>query len=43
VFDSHSFPADSMDEHVAIGGRYFDLHDTTSICTACLVDTLDLK
>jgi hypothetical protein len=27
-FDSHSFPEGSMDEHVAIGGRYFDLHDT---------------
>lgn len=28
-FDDHSFPAGSMDDHVAIGGRYFDLHDTT--------------
>lgn len=28
-FDSHSFPPGSMDEHVAIGGRYFDLRDTT--------------
>jgi hypothetical protein len=29
VFDRDSFPAGSMDDHVAIGGRYFDLHDTT--------------
>lgn len=29
VFDEQSFPAGSMDEHVAIGGRYFALHDTT--------------
>lgn len=29
VFDKDSFPAGSMDEHVAIGGRYFDLRDTT--------------
>ena len=29
VFDDRSFPEGSMDEHVAIGGRYFDLHDTT--------------
>jgi hypothetical protein len=29
AFDAHSFPEGSMDEHVAIGGRYFDLHDTT--------------
>jgi rRNA maturation endonuclease Nob1 len=28
-FDANSFPAGSMDEHVAIGGRYFDLRDTT--------------
>lgn len=28
-FDPHSFPEGSMDDHVAIGGRYFDLHDTT--------------
>lgn len=28
-FNSHSFPEGSMDEHVAVGGRYFDLHDTT--------------
>lgn len=28
-FDAHSFPKGSMDEHVAIGGRYFDLDDTT--------------
>jgi hypothetical protein len=28
-FDGHSFPPGSMDEHVAIGGRYFDLRDTT--------------
>ena len=27
-FDSHSFPPGSMDEHVAIGGRFFDLRDT---------------
>ncbi len=27
-FDSHSFPPGSMDEHVAIGGRFFDLSDT---------------
>jgi hypothetical protein len=29
VFDEQSFPDGSMDEHVAIGGRYFDLRDTT--------------
>jgi hypothetical protein len=29
IFDENSFPAGSMDEHVAIGGRYFDLEDTT--------------
>lgn len=29
VFDEDSFPAGSMDDHVAIGGRYFDLQDTT--------------
>jgi len=29
VFDRHSFPKGSMDDHVAIGGRYFDLRDTT--------------
>jgi hypothetical protein len=28
-FNAHSFPQGSMDEHVAIGGRYFDLDDTT--------------
>lgn len=28
-FDDDSFPEGSMDEHVRIGGRYFDLHDTT--------------
>ncbi len=29
AFDGDSFPAGSMDDHVAIGGRYFDLQDTT--------------
>lgn len=29
VFDQHSFPEGSMDDHVAIGGRYFDLRDTS--------------
>ncbi|MCD9085476.1 hypothetical protein [Stenotrophomonas sp. SY1] len=29
MFDPDSFPTGSMDEHVAIGGRYFDLRDTT--------------
>jgi hypothetical protein len=29
VFDEQSFPKGSMDDHVAIGGRYFDLRDTT--------------
>ena len=28
AFDAHSFPPGSMDEHVAIGGRHFDLEDT---------------
>lgn len=28
AFDSHSFPAGSMDDHVAIGGKYFNLKDT---------------
>lgn len=27
-FDSHSFPPGSMDDHVAIGGKYFNLKDT---------------
>jgi hypothetical protein len=29
VFDDKSFPKGSMDEHVAVGGQYFALHDTT--------------
>jgi hypothetical protein len=29
VFDDKSFPPGSMDDHVAIGSTYFDLHDTT--------------
>ena len=29
VFDRDSFPPGSMDDHVAIGGEYFNLHDTT--------------
>lgn len=29
IFDENSFPAGSMDDHVAIGGRYFNLNDTT--------------
>lgn len=29
LFDEQSFPAGSMDEHVAIGGRYFDIGDST--------------
>ncbi len=29
VFDRASFPPGSMDDHVAIGGEYFNLHDTT--------------
>jgi hypothetical protein len=29
LFDKDSFPPGSMDDHVAIGGRYFDVHDTT--------------
>lgn len=28
VFDEDSFPQGSMDDHVAIGGTYFDLHNT---------------
>lgn len=28
-FDADSFPPGTMDEHVAIGGKYFDLGDTT--------------
>ncbi|WP_129643070.1 SRPBCC family protein [Peristeroidobacter agariperforans] len=28
-FDEQSFPPGAMDEHVAIGGRYFDIGDTT--------------
>jgi len=28
VFNKNSFPKGSMDDHVAIGGTYFDLHDT---------------
>ncbi|MGL6159829.1 hypothetical protein [Microbulbifer sp.] len=29
VFDKNSFPKGSMDDHVAIGGKYFDLHNTS--------------
>lgn len=29
VFDGESFPPGSMDDHVAIGGEYFNLQDTT--------------
>jgi hypothetical protein len=29
IFDEHSFPKGSMDEHVAIGGEFFDLKDTS--------------
>ena len=29
IFNKDSFPAGSMDDHVAIGGEYFDLNDTT--------------
>jgi hypothetical protein len=29
IFDENSFPKGSMDDHVAIGGRYFDLFDTS--------------
>jgi hypothetical protein len=29
VFDQRSFPKGSMDDHVAIGGKYFDLHNTS--------------
>jgi hypothetical protein len=28
AFGEHAFPPGSMDDHVAIGGRYFDLRDT---------------
>ena len=28
AFDSHSFPPGSMDDHVAIGGKFFNLKDT---------------
>lgn len=34
VFDDQSFPKGSMDDHVAIGGRYFDLGDTTFLLHA---------
>lgn len=33
LFDAGSFPKGSMDDHVAIGGRYFDLHDTSFTLT----------
>ncbi len=29
VFDEESFPEGAMDKHVEIGGRYFDISDTT--------------
>lgn len=29
AFNDHSFPKGTMDEHVEIGGKYFDLKDTT--------------
>jgi hypothetical protein len=33
LFDANSFPPGSMDEHVEIGGRYFDLDDTSYTLT----------
>lgn len=32
-FDANSFPPGSMDEHVVIGGEYFDLNETTYTLT----------
>ena len=32
-FDSDSFPPGSMDDHVIIGGKYFDLNDTSYTLT----------
>lgn len=32
-FDAASFPEGSLDDHVKIGGRFFDLHDTTFVLT----------
>jgi len=29
AFNAHSFPKGSMDDHVAIGGKYYDILDTT--------------
>lgn len=29
IFDEQSFPPGSMDDHVELGGRYFDIGDTT--------------
>ncbi|MET3133156.1 hypothetical protein AAKU55_003441 [Oxalobacteraceae bacterium GrIS 1.11] len=33
VFNKDSFPAGSMDDHVAIGGKYFNLEDTSYTLT----------
>lgn len=33
IFDENSFPKGSMDDHVAIGGKYFDLHNTSFTLT----------
>lgn len=32
-FDEKSFPKGSMDDHIAIGGKYFDLHNTSFTLT----------
>lgn len=43
AFDAHSFPPGSMDEHVAIGGRFFDLVDTRFVLHAISADSTELE
>lgn len=42
VFNENSFPKGSMDDHVAIGGKYFDLHDTEFRLTPITEDKTEL-
>ncbi|WP_189402813.1 hypothetical protein [Arenicella chitinivorans] len=42
VFNENSFPKGSMDDHVAIGGKYFDLHDTEFTLTPITTNKTEL-
>jgi uncharacterized protein YndB with AHSA1/START domain len=43
-FDATSFPPHALDDHVMIGGRYFDLHDTSFTLTPVATGTrLDIQ